>query len=221
MISQSPTGSSSRLQPGGLAHSPEEIARIPLVGTWLLVGANFFLLVPFFYAFFLLQSSNDNHAFKPHGVHPPSLAIGTIALALVLGSIALTSISVPRLRAQTTLSSFVASGWVGILLLVGAVVAQIWQLSHLGFGIVDGGFASVFVALSVFYTIEVGVLALWLISLTNRAGYESRHPIAVMDPQRSSVESPTPITALATSYLIFSCFLAAAGAISWVVLYFL
>ncbi len=54
-----PTGS---LTSGGRAHSPEQVARIPLVGTWLLIGADFFFVLPLFFAFFFLQASKR----QPH-----------------------------------------------------------------------------------------------------------------------------------------------------------
>ncbi|HVC23011.1 MAG TPA: cytochrome c oxidase subunit 3 [Candidatus Dormibacteraeota bacterium] len=196
------------------------MARIPLVGTWLFIGADFFFFVPLFFAFFFLQQANVDHMWQPKGIHPPNLGLGVAVAALAVVGILVAHSGLRHLQSQRTLASFTNTGRLAALLLVAAVVVQIWQLSHVGYGIDSGGYASCFFAMQIVVTIQIGVLALWVLSLANRAGYEATHPIAMPGPDAIE-EVATPISALAYSYQMFALFLGAVVLLAWVVCYFL
>jgi heme/copper-type cytochrome/quinol oxidase subunit 3 len=219
MISNNPT-TTGGLRAGGRSHSPEQVARIPLVGTWLLIGADFFFVLPLFFAFFLLQQTNNNHMWQPKGVHPPNQLLGAAVFALVALGIVVAQSGLKHLKSQRTLASFTNFGRLAALLLVAAVVVQIWQLSHVGYGISSGAYASCFFAMQIILIIQVFALALWVLSLANRASYESVHPIAMPGPD-SAEEVATPISALAHSYEMFAIFLGVVVLLGWVVTYFL
>ncbi|MGP8248645.1 MAG: hypothetical protein ACLQNU_01710 [Candidatus Dormibacteria bacterium] len=208
------------MRPGARAHSPEQVARIPLVGTWLLIGADFFFVLPLFFAFFFLQQANLNHMWQPTGVHPPNWILGAAVFALVAVGVLLAQSGLKNLQHQSTLASFTTTGRAASALLLGSVVINIWQLSHVGFGISSGAYASCFFAMQIVLTIQVAALALWVLSLANRAGYESQHPIAMPDPD-SEMEVATPISALARSYELFALFLGSVVLLGWVVCYYL
>jgi heme/copper-type cytochrome/quinol oxidase subunit 3 len=212
-----PTGS---LRVGARAHSPEQVAQIPVVGGWLLVGADFFFVLPLFFAFFFLQQANMNGMWQPKGVHPPSWILGAAVFALVAIGVLLAHSGLKNLRQQSTLAKFTNTGRLASVVLLGSVVINIWQLSHVGFGISSGAYASCFFAMQIVLTIQVAVLALWVLSLANRSGYESQHPILMPDPD-SDQEVATPISALARSYEMFALFLGAVVLLGWVVCYYL
>ncbi len=191
-----------------------------MVGGWLLTGADLFFTVPLFFAFFFLQQANENNSWQPKGVHPPDLAIGTLCMALVVAGVGVVHWALPRLNSQEGLASFVLPARVGALAMIGGVVVEIWQLSHLGFGISDGSYASAFIAMQVILIIHVAITALWVISLANRAAYEARHPIVAPDDDQL-VETPTPISALGYSYLWWGVWIGGVFALAWVVGYFL
>jgi heme/copper-type cytochrome/quinol oxidase subunit 3 len=219
MISDN-TAATGTLRQGGRAHSPEQVARIPLVGTWLLIGADFFFCLPLFFAFFFLQQANMDHMWQPKGIHPPNLALGIAVVALAGIGILLAQSGLKNLQSQRTLASFTNVGRLAALLMVAAVAVQIWQLSHVGYGIDSGAYASCFFAMQIVVAIQVAALALWVLSLANRAGYEAKHPIAM--PGFDAVEEvATPISALARSYELFALFLGAFVILAWVVCYFL
>ncbi|MGC1184128.1 MAG: hypothetical protein WBA31_03120 [Candidatus Dormiibacterota bacterium] len=219
MISDN-TAATGTLRRGGQAHPPEQIARIPLVGTWLLIGSTFFFVLPLFFAFFFLQQANMNHMWEPKGIHPPNLALGTVAMALAVAGILLAQSGLRNLKAQATLALFANVGRAAALLMAAAVVVQIWQLSHVGYGIDSGAYASCFFAMQTVMTIMIAALALWVLSLANRSGYEALHPIA-MPAVDSPEEVATPISALSASYEMFALFLGAVVVLAWVVCYFL
>ncbi|MGA7173388.1 MAG: hypothetical protein WCB86_11080 [Candidatus Dormiibacterota bacterium] len=219
MISDN-TAATGTLRAGGRAHSPDQVARITLVGTWLLIGADFFFCLPLFFAFFFLQQANMDHMWQPKGIHPPNLALGIAAAALVTIGILLAQSGLKNLESQRTLASFTNTGRLAALFMVAAIVVQIWQLSHVGYGIDSGAYASCFFAMQIVVTVQIGALALWVLSLANRAGYEATHPIAMPGPDAIE-EVATPISALAYSYQMFALFLGAIVLLAWVVCYFL
>lgn len=206
---------------GPLAPGSEIIGRVPLVATWLAIWADIMFFVALFFTFFFLQWRNSAQHWEPRGVHPPTLSLGTLVFAMVALSVLITAAALPRLTDKRRLSGFVAPGWVAVALLLGAITVQIWLLSHLGWGISDGGFASIFITLSICFIVQVGALMLWLVTVVNRAAFESRHPVDTVDPFESELEPPTPIAALGKSYQYFATFLLIMGVFTWVVLYFL
>lgn len=214
------TSSSGDIVVGGRTHPPEQIARIPVVGAWLVAGALLFLEVPLFFAFFFLQQANNDHYWQPRGVHPPDVWLGALSLALVLLGIGVSHLGLPHLGRQATLARYGPYAWSGAGLMVGSLVVQIVQLSHAGFGVSDGSYASCFFAMNIFLSILIGVLAGWAVSLGNRARYEAGHPIPIPDAE-AGVEVATPIAALGVSYDILALFMAGLAIITWVVAYFL
>ncbi|HUY56492.1 MAG TPA: hypothetical protein VMV12_01500 [Candidatus Micrarchaeaceae archaeon] len=219
MISDNPA-SIGGLRRGGRAHSPEQIARIPLVGTWLLIGADFFFLLPLFFAFFLLQETNNNGMWQPKGVHAPNQVLGAAVVVLVAAGILVAQFGLKHLQSQNTLARFANVGRSAAVLMLVAVAVAIWQLSHVGYGISSGAYASVFFATWIMLSIQVVALALWVLSLANRAGYESQHPIQMPGPDAVE-EVATPISALAHSYGMFALFLGSVVVLAWLVTYFL
>ncbi|HVB13778.1 MAG TPA: hypothetical protein VNH38_03350 [Candidatus Dormibacteraeota bacterium] len=219
MISDNPA-TTGGLRRGGRAHSPEQVARIPLVGTWLLIGAAFFFNLPLFFAFFLLQETNNNGMWQPKGVHPPNQVLGVVIFGLVAIGILLAQSGMKHFRSQSTLASFTNLGRLAAVLMIAAVAVDIWQLSHVGYGISSGAYASVFFATWIFLAVEITALGLWVLSLANRASYESQHPIPMPGPD-SAQEVATPISALAHSYAMFAMFMGVLVLLAWVVTYFL
>lgn len=219
MISDNSTAPGS-LRAGSRAHTPEQVARLPVVGTWLLIGADFFFVLPLFFAFFFLQATNNNDMWQPKGIHPPNQVLGAAVFALVAIGILVAHSGLKHLKSQRTLASFTNIGRLAAGLLLASVVVQIWQLSHVGYGISSGAYASCLFAMQIVMTIQVAALGLWVLSLANRAGYESQHPISMPGPDAVE-EVATPISALAYSYQVFALFLGAVVLLAWVVTYFL
>ena len=206
---------------GTYVHPPEQLVRIPMVGGWLAVGADLFLLLPWFFAFFYLEALNTHHDWKPSGVHPPSVALGTLVMLLAVGGVAVYFVGIRWLLDRGTYPRFVPMGWTALALVVASIAVNVVQLSHMGFGVSSGGYASVFVGLSVVYTIHLGVLVLWLLAVTNRARYEITHPPVAPTDEVALSEEAMPLEAMAASLRVFAGFLGAVVLLSWLVLYFL
>lgn len=142
---------------------PDVEARIISIGAYLGAAAMAFFFIAFLFAFFYLRALNTNGLWgggKPgHHVHP-ALTVGIIVLVCVLGSVALIRVSLAGFRAEKGYARRVAVVALGLGL--AAVAVQCWQYTDLGFGPGDGGYASVYLAWTGFYTILAFVVLIWL-----------------------------------------------------------
>jgi heme/copper-type cytochrome/quinol oxidase subunit 3 len=142
---------------------PDVEARIISIGAYLGAAATAFFFIAFLFAFFYLRALNTNGLWgggKPgHHVHP-ALTVGIIVLVCVLASVVLTRVSLSALRAQKPHARGVAVGALALGLV--AVAVQCWQYTDLGFGPGDGGYASVYLGWTGFYTILAFVVLMWL-----------------------------------------------------------
>jgi len=122
-----------------------------------------FFFIAFLFAFFYLRALNTNGLWgggKPgHHVHP-ALTVGIIVLVCVLGSVALVRLSLAGVRTQKSYARNVAIA--ALVLGLAAVAVQCWQYTDLGFGPGDGGFASVYLGWTGFFTIFAFVVLVWL-----------------------------------------------------------
>lgn len=142
---------------------PDVEARIVSIGSYLAAAALAFFFIAFLFAFFYLRALNTNGLWgggKPgHHVHP-ALTVGIIVLVCVLGSVACVRLSLAGVRAQKSNARNVAIA--ALVLGLVAVSVQCWQYTDLGFGPGDGGFASVYLGWTGFFTIFAFVVLVWL-----------------------------------------------------------
>ena len=143
--------------------TPDIEARIISIGAYLAAAAIAFFFLAFLFAFFYLRALNTNGLWgggKPgHHVHP-ALTVGIIVFVCVLGSVALVRVSLAGLRGEKSYARPVAIAALGLGL--AAVAVQCWQYTDLGFGPGDGGYASVYLGWTGFYTIFAFVVLVWL-----------------------------------------------------------
>jgi heme/copper-type cytochrome/quinol oxidase subunit 3 len=143
--------------------SPEVEARIISIGSYLAAAALAFFFIAFLFAFFYLRALNTNGLWaggKPgHHVHP-ALTVGIIVLVCVLASVALVRVALAEVRAQGPRARPVAVA--ALLLGLVAVAVQCWQYTDLGFGPGDGGYASVYLGWTGFFTIFAFIVLVWL-----------------------------------------------------------
>jgi heme/copper-type cytochrome/quinol oxidase subunit 3 len=144
--------------------------RVQRAGSYLLAAAIAFFFVAFLFAFLYLRALNNNGLWgggKPgHHVHP-ALTAGILILVCVLASVGLAQLG--KRAAAWRLS---ACGGALVLGLV-AIGVQCWQYAALGFGPGDGGYASVYLGWTGFFTIFALGALLWLeavLATTIRSG---------------------------------------------------
>jgi heme/copper-type cytochrome/quinol oxidase subunit 3 len=175
------------------------------VGSWLFVGALLFWYASWWFAFFYLKAFNNNSAWKASSLHvqPPNRAYGTVVIALViLGAIAWFFGS-QTIGVRGGL--FRLLGPVAFILVAAGGLFQVFEQWHLGFGLTDGGYPSVFAGTMGAWAVMVIVAAVWMISIVvqARAGGDT-----VMRP------------AAAQSFGKILYALAVAGLINYILLYY-
>ncbi len=139
--------------------APEVEAQVLKVGSYLLAAAVAFFFVAFLFAFLYLRALDNNGLWgggkRGHHVHP-ALTAGIVILSCVLASVALAHIG--KRAAQWRLPAGGAALALGLV----AVGVQCWQYTSLGFGPGDGGYASVYLGWTGFFTIFALGALLWL-----------------------------------------------------------
>jgi heme/copper-type cytochrome/quinol oxidase subunit 3 len=124
-------------------------------GSRIAVGALSFLYGAFAFAYFYLRSINSEGRWHGSGYHAPSMAMGTIIVALVVVSAVVQYVGLQRIKGGAK-SAWQAAAAVALLLGLVAVALQIIELLNLPFAPGSSGFSSVFTG---FYPV---ILVSWL-----------------------------------------------------------
>jgi len=139
--------------------APEIEVRVLKVGSYLLAAAVAFFFVAFLFAFLYLRALDNNGLWgggkRGHHVHP-ALTAGIVILVCVLASVALAQLGKRAEPWRLT------AGWAALGVGLVAIGVQCWQYTALGFGPGDGGYASVYVGWTGFFTIFALAALLWL-----------------------------------------------------------
>jgi hypothetical protein len=112
-------------------------------GSRIAVGALSFLYGAFAFAYFYLRSINSEGRWHGSGYHAPSMAMGTIIVALVVVSAVVQYVGLQRIKGGAK-SAWQAAAAVALLLGLVAVALQIIELLNLPFAPGSSGFSSVF-----------------------------------------------------------------------------
>lgn len=185
------------------------VARNVAVGTRLWAGATvFFFLGPFF-AYVYLRSLDSAGLWRPDGIDPSQGFGAAIMLVAVASAVAL------MLAARSSGSSR-GSAWLALVALalalgLAAVALQVVEYVRLGFGPTDGGYASVFVAWTGLTALLTLATMVWLETLL-AYGLRSRK-------QASTSADDSGIQPRLAALASYWAFLAALGAVMWIVLY--
>ncbi len=174
-------------QPSDLTRAEEEAAfyhesalNTAWTGSRLAIGSMSFGFGAFIFAFFYLRSLNSHHLWYPAGFTGPQVWAGTLIMALIVASAAVQWLSLQRIKAGHK-GAWLAGAGVALVLGLGAVGLQVWQLLNLPFQPGASGFASVFTGASPVLAVVVFSVMVWLEILIMRC-----RPL----PEVSFVEQP-------------------------------
>jgi heme/copper-type cytochrome/quinol oxidase subunit 3 len=145
------------------ADSPEVEARSLTIGAYLIAAAIAFFFVAFLFAFFYLRALNSNGRWAGTNGHHVSTTTGSgiAILVCVLVSVVIVRLAVVELRGRARPVWWTLAG-VGFLLGLAAVAIQCWQYTDMPFGTSEGGYASVYMGWTGFFTIVVFFAMVWL-----------------------------------------------------------
>jgi heme/copper-type cytochrome/quinol oxidase subunit 3 len=177
-------------------------ARVVSVGIWLFLAADAFFFAGWYFAFFYLRALNNNQAWIIDGLTRPNRGYGTVVMLLVVLSAA--SYYVASRAAGTKSMTWAVLAPVALVLGLAACLFQGYEMWHLGFGLTQGGYPSVFSGLTGSWVVHLAFAMAWLAGIV----VQSR-------PDRDTVLRSGP----ATSFSGILLFLAGMGVISFILLY--
>jgi heme/copper-type cytochrome/quinol oxidase subunit 3 len=209
------------------AEPPELLGRNLSAAGHLLASATAFFFLAFVFAYFYLRSLNNDHLWRPKHVDP-SLALGTVVMALVVASAVVVRLGLVDHRAGRR-SRWRLEGILGLAAGVAAIVVQVVEWTANGFGPADGGFASVYIGWTAFNVLFVAGALFWLENLVATAiryrdvsGGVPAPGHASGDPGRPGHDIADPLSLVRPGLEALSfywAFLAGLGVLAWVVLY--
>ena len=194
---------------------PDVGARALYIASRLLAGATTFFFLAFVFAYFYLRSLNQNGMWRP-GHIKPGQGLGVAIIACVLVSALLAYVAGRQLRRQV--SGWLVPASIAILLGLAAVVLQAAEYYKIRWGPTDGAYASIYLAWTAFYMVAVIGAMYWL---ETQVATEVR---ARRSPSRKDGDIDNPDRLIApglSAAAFFWAYLAAIGAIAYIVLYLL
>jgi heme/copper-type cytochrome/quinol oxidase subunit 3 len=191
---------------------PEWQPRAIWVGARQLCGAAAFFFMAFVFAYFYLRSLDTHKDWKIGSVNPPIGFGVAILVALLLSAAALR-------MAATQSERRVAVGAGALLLVLLAVVLQVIEWTTLGFGPSSGGYASVYVGWTAFYSVFALVSAYWIETQVATAWRRRREGVLVTPAEVLTDAAVEKASLEACSF--FWTFYVALGVVLFVLLYLL
>ncbi len=150
---------------------PEWQPRALWVGARQLCGAAAFFFISFVFAYFYLRSLDSNKDWKIGAVNP-SIGLGiAIVVVLILSAVLLRA-------AASNPAVAIRAGLGAMLLAVLAVVLQAVEWSTLGFGPASGGYASVYIGWTAFYSVFALGCIYWIETQVATAWRRSREGVS-------------------------------------------
>ena len=142
-------------------------ARVVVVGVGLFLAADAFFFAGWFFAFFYLRSLNNNNAWIIQGLTRPNRGYGVVVLLLVVFSaacyFAASRAAGTRSRTWTVLAP------VALVLGTAASLFQGYEMWHLGFGLTQGGYPSMFSGLTGSWIIHVAGAMVWMVGILTQS----------------------------------------------------
>jgi heme/copper-type cytochrome/quinol oxidase subunit 3 len=137
-------------------------------GSRLALGALSFGFGAFIFAYFYLRSLNTHGMWHPVGFKDPQPWAGAVIMALIVVSAAGQTLVLQRIK-RGHKSAWLAGATVAIVLGLGAIGLQVWQLLNLPFFPGSAGYASVFTGTTPVLVVVVFCAMIWLEILIARA----------------------------------------------------
>ena len=145
----------------------ERDASVVVVGTALFLAADAFFFAGWFFAFFYLRSLNNNNAWIIQGLTRPNRGYGVVVLLLVVFSAA--CYFAASRAAGTRSRTWAVLAPVALVLGTAAFLFQGYEMWHLGFGLTQGGYPSMFAGLTGSWIIHVAGAMFWLVGILTQS----------------------------------------------------
>jgi heme/copper-type cytochrome/quinol oxidase subunit 3 len=187
-------------QPGATAEALLDV-RLVAVGTWLFLAAQIFFFAAWWFAFFYLRALNNNQAWRAEGVGPPSKGYGAVIMILAILTAATYFVG-SRQSTRSVLFRLLTP--VALVFGIATCLFQGYEMWHLGFGLTQGGYPSVFSGMTTAWLLQFVGTTGWLASIVTQTG-----------PAGDTITRRQP----AASFAWVLLFLAAIGVVNYILLY--
>jgi heme/copper-type cytochrome/quinol oxidase subunit 3 len=213
--------------PAGLSPAEEEASfyhEAALNASWtgvrLAIGALSLGFGSFIFAFFYLRSLNSHGRWYPAGFHGPQLWLGTLIMALIAASAAVQWLALQRIKAGRK-SAWQRGAVTALVLGLGGVGLQIWQLVSLPFWPGASGFASVFTGFCPVYLVVALAVLIWLETLVMRCRVIPEIFLIEQPPTYAEAFAVQRFQAALSAFTVVWNYLAAVAIFAWVLFYLL
>ena len=212
---------------GGLDRTAEEAGfyhEAALGAAWtgsrLAIGGLTFLFGSFVFAYFYLRSINSNGRWHGAGFIQPSVATGTIIIALIVISAVINTLVLQRIKAGNK-SAWVSGAVVSLVLGLAAVALMVIQLLFLPFWPGSSGYSSVFVGTYPVYLTVVLAVMIWLETLVMRSRAFPAISFVEQPPTFTEAFAVQRFQSNLSAFTVVWNYMAGVGVVFWVLFYLL
>ena len=211
-----PPGLTREAEEAGFYH--EAALNAAWTGVRLAVGGLSFAFGAFAFTYFYLRSLNSHGMFHPAGFKGPQQWAGAVIMALVVVSAALQYLGLTRIKVGNK-GAWLSSAVVALVLGLGAIGLQVWQLMNLPFFPGSAGFASVFVGETPIFIVVVLAAMIWLETLIVRARSIPEISFVEQPPTYAEAFAVQRFQASLSAFTVLWNYLAAIAILFWVLFY--
>jgi heme/copper-type cytochrome/quinol oxidase subunit 3 len=211
--------------PDGLTREAEEAGfyhETGLNASWtgarLAVGGLSFGFGAFVFAYFYLRSLNSHGLWHPAGFKGPQPWAGTVVMGLIVVSAAIQFVALQRIKAGHK-GAWQGGAAVALVLGLGAIGVQVWELLNLPFFPGSAGFASVFVGTTPVFLVVVFGAMVWLEILLARAARIPSISFVEQPPTYAEAFSVQRFQASLSAFTVVWNYLAVIAILFWVLFY--
>jgi heme/copper-type cytochrome/quinol oxidase subunit 3 len=211
--------------PEGLTREAEEEAfyhETTLNAAWtgarLVLGGLSFGFGAFVFAFFYLRSLNSHGMWHPAGFKNPQLWAGTLVMVFIVVSALVQTGVLQRIKAGHK-AVWQAGAAVALVLGLGAIGVQAWQLLNLPFFPGSAGFASVFVGATPVFVLVVFASMIWLEILIAKAARIPAISFVEQPPTYAEAFRVQRFQASLSAFTVVWNYLAVIAIVFWVLFY--
>ena len=211
-----PPGLTRESEEAGFYH--EAALNAAWTGVRLALGGLSFGFGAFVFAYFYLRSLNSHGMWHPAGFKGPQPWAGAVIMALVVVSAALQSLGLTRIKAGNK-TAWQGSAMVALVLGLGAIGLQLWQLLNLPFFPGSAGFASVFTGATPVFIVVVFAAMIWLETLIVRARVIPAISFVEQPPTYAEAFAVQRFQASLSAFTVLWNYLAVLAIVFWVLFY--
>jgi hypothetical protein len=213
---QPPAGLTRDAEEAGFYH--EAALNASWTGARLAIGSMSFGFGAFVFAFFYLRSSNSHGDWYPAGFKAPQMWAGILVMALVVVSALVQTGALQRIKAGHK-GAWLGGATVALVLGLGAIGLQLWQLTDLPFPPGYCGFASVFVGFWPVFIVVVFGTMVWLETLIMRARPIPEIAFVEQPPTYAEAFAVQRFQAALSAFTVVWNYLAVVVIVAWVLFY--